>query len=294
MEMKIVATTVAIAVTVIILAVMTPIITESADSIISTSENDTDGAITYRVTANAPDITISVGSGTIDVNDYSLTPTRQTILVACDSFCVFTFNTTGLYVLHSGAYDNVKASTDVVLSGTTLTYTKNGDSTETTRDVSGDVIYATNENANYVGYMALTTFNMDANEKVFFFGNPVLSNSSLSPASLSPIAFGFGTIEDLEYKLFNSEISASTIELASEPESESGHLEVTNSFTASVTNTTGTYTTEGSTYGAYVPIQYQDITSQDANMRTLINIIPVLLVVAILMLAVGLVIRSRM
>lgn len=284
--------TLAIAVTVIILAAMVPVILDSSENIISTADNVVEGNYTYSV-ASAPELTISVGSSVIKVNDYELNPTRQTLLAACDEWAVFTYNNTGLFVLYDGGYDNVKASTDVTLSGSTLSYTKN-DSTNVSRDVAGNVIYADNVKPTYVGFLAISTFKIDAPSVFYFFGNPGLSNSSLTPNSLTPIAFGKGTVDSLEYLAMNTAgVTASSIELAADPAETAGHLTASNTFNVSVTDGTGTYSASGAGYGVYVPIEYKEITSTDSQVRDIIGIIPVLLVIAILMMAVAIAFRLR-
>ena len=284
--------TVAIAVTVIILASMIPVMLDSSENIISISENDIEGRYTYSI-SSAPDLTISIGSSVVKVNDYELTPTTQTILAACDEWAVFAFNTSNIYVLYDGAYDTVKASTDVTISGSTLSYTK-GDSTSVTKDVVGDVLYATNNNPTHVGVISSSTFKIDASSAFYFFKNPSLNNSALDPTSISPIAFGKGTVESVEYLVMNiSGVTASSIEFAADPAETDGHLTASNAFKASVTNATGTYSADSVTYGVYVPIEYKEITQTDSQVRDIIGIIPMLLVVAVLFMAVAIAFKLR-
>lgn len=285
MENKsIIVGTIGIAVMVIILAAMIPIILDSSETIIHTAENDTDGRPTYSVTAS-PDISISVGSSVINVNGYELTPSRQTILAACDEWVVFTFNTSSIYVLYDGGYDSVKTGTDVSITGTNLSYTKN-DSTNVNRDVVGKVIYANNVNPTYVGIVNYSTFKIDAPSVIYFFGNHTFTNSSLNPTSIAPIAFGKGTLESMEYLFSNiSNVTASSIRFSADPSETSGHLTASNTFTASITNGTGTYSDNSALYGVYVPIEYKDITQKDSQIRGLIAVIPIMLLVAVLMVA---------
>lgn len=285
---------VGIIVAVILITAMTPIITDSSNSIKSVGTNDLENGFTYTI-SESPAVTISHGSSVIKINDYEITPTRQTILAACDEWCIFAFNTTNFYVLHDETYDTVLSTSDAVISNGVLSYTKS-DNSEITKDVVGAVIYGDNVSPSYVGYPTGNTFNTNTDSKVYFFGNPSMTNSDLSPNSISPIAYGFGTIGDLEYACMNiAGVTASSVELTTEPENTAGHLSITNRYDAEVTNTTGTYSTTNATYGTYVPINYDNITSSDAGLRSMISVIPILFVMGVLIMAVSMiVIQSRM
>lgn len=292
MKNNLLAGVIGITIAIILIASMVPTMLSSSDNIKSIGTNTTEGAITYSL-ASDPEVTISHGTSVIDVNGYELTPSRQTIIAACDTWCIFAFDTNNFYVLHDETYDTVLSTSDAVISNGVLSYTKSNNS-EITMDVVGTVIYGDNVNPSYVGYTSGTTFNTNANSKVYIFGNPGMTNSNLSPNSISPIAYGFGTIGDLEYACMNiAGVTASSVELTTDPENTAGHLSITNKYDAEVTNTTGTYSTTQATYGTYVPINYDDITSSDQSMRDLIGIIPIMLIIAVLIMAVGLVSKSR-
>lgn len=292
MKNTVLAGIVGITVAIIVIAAMMPSITDSANNIKSIGTNDLENGFTYSI-SESPTVTVSHGSSVIKINDYEIAPTRQTILAACDEWCIFAFNTSNFYVLHDETYDTVLSTSNAVISNGVLSYTKS-DNSEITKDVVGAVIYGDNVSPSYVGYPAGNTFNTNTDSKVYFFGNPGMTNSDLSPNSISPIAYGFGTIGDLEYACMNiAGVTASSVELTTEPENTAGHLSVTNRYDAEVTNTTGTYSTTNVTYGTYVPINYDDITSSDAGVRSLIGAIPVLLIVAVLLMAVAMVVKPR-
>lgn len=293
MNNKLIAGVTAITVTVIMLAAMIPIISDSSESIISYENNEIGTNETYAI-ASSPEITISKGESVINVNDYAITPASQTILAACDTWVVFAFNTSGIYVLYDEGYDQVKTGTDVSISGGNLTYTLNSDSSEVTKAISGNVLYADNVNPTYVSYKTSATFKVDATSTIYVYGNPQLNNSSLTPNNLKPIAFGKGTIEGISYAFMDKVVSASSIEFAADPTEVSGHWAVSNTFKASVTNTDGTYSSDSALYGTYVPIKYKEITDTDTQMRNLLAVIPVMLVISVLLFAVAMVFRSRM
>lgn len=292
MNNKPLAGVVGITVAIIVIAAMVPAMMDTTDNIKSVGSNDTTNAITYSISAD-PDLTLSVGSSAINVGDYEVSPTRQTILAACDEWCVFAFNTSAIFVLYDGGYDSLASGTDVVISNGTLEYTKAGN-VDVTKDVVGSVIYADNKAPTYVGYVGTTTFKVNSGAPVYFFNNAALNNSGLTPTSISPIAYGKGTPDALEYVCMNVEASASSIEPTAEPTPIDGHLAMSNVYTASVTDSNGTYTNDSATYGTYVPINYDDVTSSDKQIINLIGIIPVMMIIAVLLLAVAMVTRSKM
>ena len=82
------------------------------------------------------------------------------------------------------------------------------------------------------------------------------------------------------------------MKLTTDPTESAGHLVVTNQFDITGTNDTGTYSITG-TMPVYAPISYDTITSSDSASRTIIEVIPVLLIIAVLIMAASLVILKK-
>lgn len=288
MNNKVLSLIIAVAISIIFIGSLVPSIMSASDSIASIASNDIDGAITYDVTTS-PDIEIMIDSDAILVNEYSFVPDRQTILCACDTWVVFAYGTETLHVLVSGAQTTV-TSASVQIKNNVLSYTDSAGAQ--TLPVSGKVIFASNENYTYVGYTRYTQdICIDDGKTVYFFGNPSLKNDDLSPASFNFIGYGSGTIDSMQYRLFSSNITDSSISFTSSID-ELGHNVTSNRFTASATNSVGTYAAD-EVYGIYVPVEYHTISTSDSAARGLIAAIPLILIAAVVILAVGIIVRSR-
>jgi len=280
-----------IAVAVIVVAAFIPVISDSAASIKSIEKNDTTGTFTYSVEAS-PTVNISVGDSVINVNEYSLNPTMQTLLAACDEWAIFTFNNSRFYVLYAGEFDEVKAGTTATIANGELNYTKSTN-VDVTKPVVGDVLYASAVNPTYLVYLDSATVKVNEGAIIYFEQNRQYTNAELNPSSLSAITYGKGTTSNLAVICTNEAITDSTATLSAEPAKHAGHLDMANAFNVSITNSTGTYSIENGVYGVYIPIEYYEITQQDNQMQTLIELIPLLLVVSIVVGVIAIVVKSR-
>lgn len=287
MDMKqVILGIISISVVAIIAVAGIPIIMDTSDNIKISADNDIEGKITYAI-GTPSNLDISVGDGVIDVGGYSIAPNTQTILASCNDWCVFTFNTSSIFVLKSDGYDTVKSGTDAVISNNVLTYTKSDD-TSVEMNVVGQMLYATNANPTYVREWA-SSFNMDAGVSVWFFGNPQLMNDGLSPSTLSLIAYGSGTPNNLGYRLIAGDVLSNNISFDNMSESD-GYLTASTLYSATITNDVGTYTSASAQYSTYVPIEYHEI-DYDNNVRAIFNIIPLVIIVSLVILAIGVFIK---
>lgn len=285
MDMKqIITATVAV---ILVCLVAIPLIDQSSESVYTTDQNTTEY---YIMSDKNTDITIQYTNGKILLNDKDITDvlsiTEYRPVIITDSFIVATLNQ-DLYIFHDNIRDE---ATTVTMSGGSANYTDITSSTQ--RDLSYTLSYVWSESGSY------GLFKTDGESTQSF---NVSTDNTYYVLPFNTYRVGYGACYGLyEYK--GAEMVKAIIPAAFSPtsptdipaaesvvfnigidEAKSDRLHYNISLNSTNTNTVlNNVTVPADSMLFLAPIEYEMISQNDSMIITILDLIPVLLVAAVL------------
>lgn len=286
---KLIGTTVSIAVTVILIAaIVVPVISDNA--IAHTAEQE-DSAYAYLATTSFGHTYTFVTGGTVSIDGETLGDSTLNIL--SDKFKVIWYNKTATI------YDMNAPGTSVI---TQLVIDADGSYHYTT---SGGAVDGATKLAWFVGpalsgdyVMAITSLNglhYNTNSQLYFCASSTFYNdSSASINAGNSYYYAKGSLKNMTAGAYIKNSSgvweSAPATIALDPrEFDDGSYGFNTSFGSSAT--AGDYTSIPPGGVVFAPLEYKYESGTDAQLNSLLMVIPVLLIVATLMLAVGVVSR---
>ena len=272
------------------LTVAVPIISELA---IVTTDGTNTGATFYMEIAEDPDFTIKVENSKVYVGDFettSLSASGAVMLLYTDSFAVYSAGTR-IFVMDNNEW---KETTSIAVAEGSITFTPQN-STSTEKTYTGDLYYASSATAGTYGVVKLsdsTSWRFNDEDHIFIgFMTMTATNSELSPTRVSPASTIKGTASDNDFTIVDSNIAGtgtySLADAVTYDEELKTYVLTKGSASGTWTNTTGTYTAATATTQLVAPVAYQYESESDSVIVTLIEIIPLLLIIGVIMAIVG-------